>query len=75
MWSYDSNKLVEILNSYITAWIEGVELNDEVKDKMKETLLPYETSVTENNILTIFGSLKNKRVESIQTALEKLKQE
>ena len=75
MWSYDSNKLVEILNSYISAWIEGVELNDEVKDKMKETLLPYETSVTENNILTIFGSLKNKRVESIQTALEKLKQE
>ena len=75
MWSYDSNKLVEILSSYITAWIEGVELNDEVKDKMKETLLPYETSVTENNILTIFGSLKNKRVESIQTALEKLKQE
>lgn len=75
MWSYDSNKLVEILSSYITAWIEGVELGDDVKDKMKETLLPYETSVTENNILTIFGSLKNKRVESIQIALEKLKQE
>lgn len=75
MWTYDSNKLVEILGSYILAWIEGVELGDDVKEKMKETLLPYETSVTENNILSIFGSLKNKRVESIQTALEKLKQE
>ena len=75
MWTYDGNKLVELLGTYILAWIEGVELTEEVKDKMKETLLPYDTEITKNNILSIFGSLINKRVESIQSALDKLKQE
>ena len=75
MWTYDSNKIVDILGTYILAWIEGVEITDEVKDKMKETLLPYESSITENNIVSIFNSLKNKRLESLENALEKLKQE
>jgi glycosyltransferase involved in cell wall biosynthesis len=75
MWTYDINKLVEILATYILAWIEGVELTDEVKNNMKDTLLPYTTSVTENNIISIFTSFKNKRIENIQTALEKIKKE
>ena len=75
MWTYDTNKIVEIIGKYVMAWIEGVELSDEVKDKMKETLLPYETEITKNNILSIFNSLKNKRVESIENALNKLKEE
>jgi hypothetical protein len=75
MWTYDSNKIVDILGSYILAWIDGVELTDEVKEKMNETLLPYDTSITKTSIKSIFNSLKNKRVESIETALEKLKQE
>ena len=75
MWTYSSNKIVEILGTYILAWIEGVELNEEVKDKMKNTLLPYETEITKNNINSIFDSLVSKRAETIQNALEKLKQE
>ena len=75
MWTYSSNKIVEILGTYILAWIEGVELNEEVKDKMKNTLLPYDTEITKNNINSIFDSLVSKRVETIQNALEKLKQE
>jgi glycosyltransferase involved in cell wall biosynthesis len=75
MWTYDTDKIVDILGTYILAWIEGIEITDEVKDKMKEALLPYETSITENNIVSIFGSLKNKRLESLENALEKLKQE
>ena len=75
MWTYDSNKIVEILGTYVLAWLEGIELTTEVKDKMKETLLPYNTTVTENNILSVFNSFKNKRIESIQKALEKLNKE
>lgn len=75
MWTYDENKLVELLGTYILAWIDGIELTDEVKDKMKDTLLPYDGEITKNNILSIFQSLKNKRVESIESALTKLKQE
>jgi len=75
MWTYSSDKIVEILGTYILAWIEGVELTEEVKDKMKNTLLPYETEITKNNINSIFDSLISKRLETIQNALEKLKQE
>jgi hypothetical protein len=75
MWTYDSNKIVEILGTYVLAWLEGVELKDEVRQKMAETLLPYEETITKNNILSIFNSFKNKRIETIQKALDKLKLE
>jgi hypothetical protein len=42
---------------------------------MKETLLPYNTEITKNNITSVFNSFTNKRVETITKALEKLKQE
>lgn len=75
MWTYDIHKLSEILGTFVLAWIEGVELEDEVISKMKETLLPYETEITKNNIISIFNSFKNKRIETIEKALEKIKQE
>jgi glycosyltransferase involved in cell wall biosynthesis len=75
MWTYDSTKIVEILGTYILAWLEGVELKSEVTDKMKETLLPYDSEITKNNIISIFNSFKNKRIDAINLALEKLKQE
>ena len=75
MWTYDESKIVEILGTYILAWLEGIELTSEVKDKMKETLLPYLPSITESNIVSVFNSFKNKRVEGIQNALNNLKQE
>lgn len=74
MWTYDSDKLTEILGTYVLTWIEGHDLNDEVKQKMKDTLLPYTTSVTEGNILSIFQSFNNKRIEAIKTAVDKLKE-
>jgi hypothetical protein len=42
---------------------------------MKDTLLPYETEITKNNILSIFNSFTNKRVETFTKALENLKKE
>ncbi len=75
MWTYDGNKLVDILGTYILAWIEGVELTQEVKDKMKDTLLPYKKDITENNILSVFYSFKNKRIETFKLTLDKLKLE
>ena len=75
MWTYDDDKIVEILGTYVLAWVEGVELTDEVKDKMKETLLPYNEETTKNNITSIFNSINNKRVETIKNGIEKLKGE
>ena len=75
MWTYDETKIVDLLGTYILAWLEGVELNDEVKEKTLQTLLPYERSITENNIMSIFNSFKNKREETIKNALENIKKE
>jgi hypothetical protein len=71
IWTYDGNKLVELLGTYVLAWIEGVELTEEVKVKMKETLLPYNKEITQNNILSIFNSFKNNRIETLEKAIEK----
>lgn len=75
MWTYDETKITEILGKFVMAWLEGVELTDEVIQKMKDTLLPYDSEVTKNNIITIFESFKNSRVLSIEKALEKLNKE
>lgn len=75
MWTYDENKITEILGKYVMAWIEGVELTDEVKQKMKDTLLPYDTEITKKNIISVFESFKINRVSVIEKALEKLNNE
>ncbi len=75
MWTYDEDKLIEILGTYVLAWLEGVELTEEVKDKMKETLLPYSSDITKTAILSVFNSFNNKRSETIKNALDKLKQQ
>lgn len=75
MWTYDSNKIVDVLSTYIIAWLEGIELTQEVKDKMKETLLPYSKEITENNIISVFNSYQKNRFDKIKSAIDKLKQE
>jgi hypothetical protein len=73
MWTYDGNNIVELLGTYCLAWLEGAEIGDDVKDKMRETLIPYDKETTSSSIVSIFTSLKNKRKDSIVSALEKLK--
>jgi hypothetical protein len=75
MWTYDESKIVEILGTYVTAWLEGIEINDDVKQKMKDTLLPYSTDITKNHIVNIFESFINKRIEAIEKSINKLKEE
>jgi hypothetical protein len=75
MWTYDETKITEILGKFVMAWLEGVELTDEVTQKMKDTLLPYDSEITKGNINVIFESFKTSRVLSIEKALEKLTKE
>lgn len=75
LWTYDESKIVELLGTFLLAWLEGVDLTDEVKKNMKDTLLEYNTELTENNIISIFNSFKNKRIENFNTVLNKIKTE
>jgi hypothetical protein len=75
MWTYDESKIVELLGTYVIAWLEGIELTDEVKIKMKETLLPYDKEITKGNVTTIFDSFNSKRIDVIKAAIENIKTE
>lgn len=75
MWTYDNNKLVDLLATYVIAWLDGIVLTDEVRDKMKETLLPYTKELFVQNTLSIFNSLTTIRQDSIKTAIAKFKTE
>ena len=75
MWTYDGNTLVDLLGTYVLAWLEGIELSDEVKEKMGQTVLPYTKEIHEQNTVSIFNSLMTIRYDSIKNAIEKLKTE
>jgi len=74
-WTYDGNKIVELLGMYILAWIDGVKLTDEVKEKMKSSTLRYSKKIHNENTLAIFSTLISQRTETIKSNLEKLKTE
>jgi hypothetical protein len=74
-WTYDGNKVVDLLGSYILAWIDGIELENEVKEKMKQTLLPYNKDIHYKNTLAVFNSIISQRIDIINSTLEKIKTE
>ena len=75
LWTYDGNKIVELLGTYVLSWLEGIDLTNEVKDKMRSTVLPYTKDIHTNNTLSIFNSLISTRIEAIKIAIEKFKEE
>lgn len=75
MWTYDINTIVGLLGTYALTWLEGAGLTEEVKQKMKDTLLPYSEELTEASIVSIFNSLRNTRAELLQKTINKLKEE
>jgi hypothetical protein len=74
-WVYDGNKVVELLGTFILAWIEGVEIESDVKEKMKEAYLPYNKESHSIATLSIFGTIIAQRVDGIKTSIEKIKTE
>lgn len=75
MWTYDENKIVELLATFVLAWLEGIEITDEVKAKMNESVAPYTKEIHTQNTLSIFNSLLSIRMDSLKSALEKFKTE
>jgi hypothetical protein len=71
LWTYDENKIVELLGKYILANINGIDIDDDLKRNMSETLIPYDEDITKNNIKTIFENLKNKTIEVLEKTLDK----
>lgn len=75
IWTYDVNKIAELIGTYVMAWISGEELTKEVKDNMRNTTLPYTKDIHTAGTLSVFKSLLSIRKESIKSAIEKFKTE
>lgn len=71
-WVYDESKVVDTLGRYILSWINGGELDSEVYKKMDETVENFTSKEDENNIVSVFTAINNKRIEAFENALNKL---
>lgn len=74
-WTYSGDKLVDILGSFILSWLEGSELEEEVLKNMVNTVEEHTTNETDNNIISVFNSINNKREELLIKIIEKNKEE
>lgn len=72
-WTYDGSKIVEILGTFVLAWIEGADITEEVKEKMKQATLPYTKQIHNEATLSIFNTLLSQRVDLIKNNIEKIK--
>lgn len=74
-WTYDGDKVSELLGTYVLAWIEGIGLTEDVKEKMKMAYLPYTKKIHNESTLSIFATFISQRIELIKNTLEKYKTE
>lgn len=74
-WTYDGNKVVELLGTYILAWIEGGDVTDDIKERMKQASLPYTKEIHNNITNSIFTTIISQREEMIKNSIEKFKLE
>ena len=74
-WTYDGNKISELLGTYVLAWLDGVELTEDVKEKMNMSHLPYTKKIHNESTLSIFTTIITQRSELIKNTIEKNKTE
>jgi len=70
IWTYDENKIVDLLAKYVLSYLEGVELDDDVFTKMNESTLKYRTNVTESNVVSTFKAFTAVRLSKFRKLLE-----
>lgn len=66
LWVHDENKLTDTIASFIFNWISGGKLEQEVYDKMDETVEKYTTTEENNRTVSVFESIINKRIEVLE---------
>lgn len=75
MWTYDAGKIVELLGSYILANLDGVNMSSEVVENIDNTVKSFSNELIKNNMVLIFNSFNNKRIEEIEKAIGKFKED
>jgi glycosyltransferase involved in cell wall biosynthesis len=75
LWTYDGNKVVDLIGAYVMSWLEGKELETEVIKRMNEAPEPFTKDNHSLNTLSVFNTLHGQQIETIKKSLEKIKSE
>jgi glycosyltransferase involved in cell wall biosynthesis len=74
-WTYDGDKVVELLGTYVLAWIEGIDVNEKFKESMKKSVLSYDKHRHNEATLSIFQTIVSQRADIVKNNIEKIKTE
>lgn len=74
-WTNELDKIHDIIGTFILAWIDGHDIKPEVKEKMKETVLPYTKEIHNKSTLSVFNTLISQRIDIIKSNLDHIKTE
>jgi glycosyltransferase involved in cell wall biosynthesis len=72
-WTYDGSKIVDLIGAYILSWLDGVELEDDVKTKMDEAYKEFTKENHSLNTLSVFNTIHTQKIETINKNLETFK--
>ena len=71
IWSYDFNKIVDVLGGFVQKWLED-ELPIELYNDMEKTVEKYKKDVFIDSVLDIFSSINERKILDVRRNLEKL---
>lgn len=73
IWVTEDNDINEMLSSFVTSWIDCKDIYDEFKEKMNETVLPYNKETFDVNVDAILNTIYNSRIEMFTNSIKSLK--
>jgi len=71
IWSYDFNKIVDVLGGFVQKWLED-ELPIELYNDMEKTVEKYKKDVFIDSVLDVFSSINERKILDVRRNLEKL---
>lgn len=71
VWTYEFNKVVDVLGSYINKWLED-EIPQELYDSMSKTVEVYSKETFVSSVENTFNSIFERKIRETRINLEKL---
>jgi hypothetical protein len=71
IWTYEFNKIVDILGSFVNKWLED-EVPNQLYEAMENTIKDYTYESFESSVSDLFKSINERKTQEVRINLEKL---
>ena len=71
IWTYELNKIVDILGSYIQKWLED-DIPNELYEAMEDTVAQFDDEKFKSSLMSTFDSIFDRKIKEVRMNLEKL---